>query len=150
MIVENGKVKDIEITNNGFGYVQSPEISIIGSGYGAEANIDFEKNLNSPKYSQVDDNVLIVSEGQSYKSPKVDFIGGFMDLKASGQLAKAEIIRSSRVTTVEGRRNTEYSYRVVLESGGAGYHRPTESGDYKWAARYDCRSRICSGKWNGF
>ena len=122
VIVENGKVKDIEITNNGFGYVQSPEISILGSGYGAEANIDFEKNLSSPKYSQVNDNVLIVSEGQSYKSPKVDFIGGFMDMKASGQLAKAEIIRSSTVTNTEGGgRRTDYSYRVVLESGGAGY-----------------------------
>ena len=67
-IKRTASIIGVEITNPGEGYTEAPLIDFSDScdqGYGAFGKVIIEKNINSPRYGQVT-NVIIISEGENY------------------------------------------------------------------------------------
>ena len=67
-IKRTASIIGVEITNPGEGYTEAPLIDFGDScdqGYGAFGKVIIEKNINSPRYGQVT-NVIIISEGENY------------------------------------------------------------------------------------
>ena len=67
-IKRTASIVGVEITNPGEGYTEAPIIDFTDScdqGFGAYGKVIIEKNVNSPRYGQVT-NVIIISEGENY------------------------------------------------------------------------------------
>ena len=67
-IKRTASIVGVDITNSGEGYTEEPIIDFSDScdqGYGAYGKVIIEKNVNSPRYGQVI-NVIMISEGENY------------------------------------------------------------------------------------
>ena len=111
-----GKITGISLNQNGFGYVEAPEVAIFGIGKDANFSVNIDTSLNSPTFSQILTPIVVESSGTGYlpESTTVEFVGGFSQLSASGQPAKAEI---KRLRKIDG----TYFYIIDLLEPGLGY-----------------------------
>ena len=88
----------------------------------AELLTKVDSDRNSPNFGTLYlDQESIVSPGLEYDEDTViQFIGGFEPIKASGQVAKTEVIATRRY--VAG--GSEWTYTGRIIDGGSGYSQP--------------------------
>ena len=112
----NGAIASLDILEVGSGYVEPPELSIFGIGKDAELEANIDSDINSPTFGQIIPPITVLSGGSGYlpNQTKIEFVGGFSTLTASGEVAKAEV---QRLRNIDG----TFVYTITLIDGGLGY-----------------------------
>ena len=112
----NGAIASLDILEVGSGYVEPPELSIFGIGKDAELEANIDTDINSPTFGQIIPPITVRSGGSGYlpNQTRIEFVGGFSTLTASGEVAKAEV---KRLRNIDG----TFAYTIALIDGGLGY-----------------------------
>ena len=112
----NGAIASLDILEVGSGYVEPPELSIFGIGKDAELEANIDTDINSPTFGQIIPPITVRSGGSGYlpNQTRIEFVGGFSTLTASGEVAKAEV---QRLRNIDG----TFAYTIILIDGGLGY-----------------------------
>ena len=120
-IKKTGSIMGVNIKSPGQGYTEAPFVSFTDSckqGYGAYGRAVIDTNINSPRYGQVTD-IVILSEGEMYPTDNYQVKDGGPEEDDDGNLVdNTKILDSSNSET--------YIDKIIVDDPGSGY----KDGDY--------------------